>query len=56
MKTDAFNYILTIILFIIDKNNKVYLVAFLSQTFTFIELNFNTYDKKFLVIFKAFRI
>jgi len=43
-------------LFIIDENNEVHLVIFHSQTFIFAELNYDTYDKKLLAIFEAFRI
>ena len=56
VKTDISDYTLVAILFIIDENNKVHLVAFHSQTFTSVVLNYNTYGNKLLVIFKAFRI
>ena len=51
METDISNYAL-----IIDENNEVYLVAFHSQTFISTELSYNTYNKKFLAIFKPFKI
>ena len=56
METDALNYTLTIILFIVNEENEVYLVAFHSHTFTTVELNYDIYDKELLAIFKAFKI
>jgi len=56
METNAFNCALTAILSIVNKENKVHPVAFHSHTFTIAELNYNTYDKKLLVIFEAFKI
>jgi len=56
METNASNYALTAILFIVNKDNKDYLVAFNSHTFTMAELNYNTHDKKLLAIFEAFKI
>ena len=56
METDTLNYTLTALLFIINEENKVYLVVFHSHTFTMVELNYNTYDKELLAIFEAFKI
>ena len=56
METDALDYALAAILSIVNEDNKVHLVAFHSRTFTAAELNYNTYDKKLLAIFKAFKI
>ena len=56
METDALDYVLTIILFIINKENKVHLVTFHSCTFTTVELNYDTYDNELLAIFEAFKI
>ena len=56
MKTDALDYALTAILSIVNKENKVHLVAFHSCTFIIAELNYNTYNKELLAIFKAFKI
>jgi len=56
VKTDISNYTLVTILFIIDENNKVHLVIFYLQTFTSAELNYDTYNKELLAIFKAFKI
>ena len=39
-----------------NEKNEVHPVAFHSCTFTAIELNYNTYDKKLLAIFEAFKI
>ena len=56
METNASDYAFAAILFIINEENKVHLVAFYSCTFTKAELNYDTYDKKLLAIFKAFKI
>jgi len=56
METDALDYTLTAILSIVNEDNEVHLVAFHSRTFTVVELNYNTHDKKLLAIFKAFKI
>jgi len=56
VKTNASDYALTVILSIVNEDNEVHLVAFHSRTFTVVELNYNTYDKKLLAIFKDFKI
>ena len=57
MKTDALDYALVAILSIINKENEVHPVTFHSHTFTMTsELNYNTYDKELLAIFKALKI
>jgi len=56
MKTDASDYALTIIISIVNEENKVHLVAFHSHTFTAAELNYDTHDKELLAIFEAFKI
>ena len=56
METDALDYALTAILSIVNKDNKVYPVAFHFCTFTTAELNYNTHDKELLAIFEAFKI
>jgi len=56
METNALDYALVIILSIVNEENKVHLAAFHSHTFTVVELNYNTYDKELLAIFKAFKI
>ena len=56
METNASDYALAAILFIVNEDNEVHLVAFHSCTFTVAELNYNTYDKELLAIFKAFKI
>ena len=50
METDALNYALTIILFIVNEENEVHPVAFYSCTFTIVELNYNTHDKELLAL------
>ena len=56
METNASDYALIAILSIVNEENEVHLVAFYSCTFTVVELNYNTYDKKLLAIFEAFKI
>ena len=56
METDALDYALAAILFIVNKENEVHLVIFYSYTFTVVELNYNIHDKELLAIFKAFKI
>ena len=56
VETDALDYALAAILSIVNKDNEVHPVAFHSYTFTVVELNYNTYDKKLLAIFKTFKI
>ena len=56
METDASDYALAAILSIVNKENEVHQVTFHFCTFTVAELNYNTYDKKLLAIFKAFKI
>ena len=55
METNILDYALTAILSIINKENEVHLVTFHFYTFTVVELNYNTYDRELLVIFKAFK-
>ena len=56
METDALDYALAAILSIVNKENKVHLVAFHSCTFTTVELNCDIYNKELLAIFEAFKI
>jgi len=56
VETNASDYALTAILFIVNEENEVHLVAFHSCTFTIVELNYNIHDKKLLAIFEAFKI
>ena len=56
METDALDYALAGILSIVNEDNEVHPVAFHSPTFTAVELNYNTHDKKLLAIFEAFKI
>ena len=56
METDASDYAFAVILFIVNEENEVYLVAFHSHTFTTVELNYDMHNKKLLVIFEAFKI
>ncbi len=56
METNTSDYTFAIILSIVNEDNEVHLVAFHSHTFTVVELNYNTYNKKLLTIFEAFKI
>jgi len=56
METNVSDYALIAILSIVDEENEIYLVIFHSRTFTIVELNYDTYDKELLAIFKAFKI
>ncbi len=56
METKALDYALATILSIVNKDNEDHPVAFHSHTFTVVELNYNTHDKKLLTIFEAFKI
>ena len=56
IETNALDYALTVILSIVNEENKVYPVAFHCCTFTTEELNYNMHDKELLAIFEAFKI
>ena len=56
VETDASDYALAAILSIMTKDNEIHPIAFHSQTFSALELNYNIYDKELLVIFEAFKI
>ena len=56
METDASDYALAAILSIMTKDNKIHPVAFHSQTFFTLELNYDVHDKELLTIFKAFKM
>jgi len=56
METDASDYALAAILSIMTKDNKIYPIAFHSQMFSTMELNYDIYDKELLIIFEAFKI
>ena len=56
VETDTLDYALTAILFIVNEENEVHPVAFHFCTFTMAELNYDTYNKKLLAIFEAFKI
>jgi len=56
METDTSDYALAAILSIMTKENEIHPIVFYSRTFSTLELNYDIYDKKLLVIFKAFKI
>jgi len=56
VETDASDYTLAAILSIMTKDNEIHPIAFHSQTFSALELNYDIHDKELLVIFEAFKI
>ena len=56
METNALDYAFAVIFSIVNEENEVHLVAFHFYTFTILELNYNTYNKKLLAIFEVFKI
>jgi len=56
VETDASDYDFTTILSIVNEENEVHPVTFHSQTFTTVELNYNTHNKELLAILEAFKI
>ena len=54
METDVLDYAITAILSIVNEENEVHPVTFHSCTFTIVELNYDTHNKKLLAIFEAF--
>ena len=56
METNASDYTLTTIFSIVNEENEVHPIVFHSHTFTTVELNYDTHDKKLLAIFEAFKI
>ena len=56
METNASDYALAAILSIMTKDNEIYSIAFHSQMFSALKLNYDIYDKELLVIFEAFKI
>ena len=56
VKTNASDYALAAILSIMTKDNEIHPVAFDSQTFSALKLNYDVHNKELLAIFKAFKI
>jgi len=56
VETDVSDYALAAILSIMTKDNKIHPIAFHSQTFSTLELNYDIHDKELLAIFEAFKI
>jgi len=56
METNVFNYALTVILSIVNEENKVHPVIFHTCTLTIAKLKYDTHDNKLLTIFEAFNI
>jgi len=55
MESDASDYALAAIFSIMTKDNEIHPIAFHSQTFSALELNYNVHDKELLAIFKVFK-
>jgi RNase H-like domain found in reverse transcriptase len=55
IKTDASDYALAAILSQVESNGEIYLVIYLSQTFSDTELNYDTHDKELMVIYEVFK-
>uniref|UniRef100_A0A0W0F2U8 Reverse transcriptase/retrotransposon-derived protein RNase H-like domain-containing protein n=1 Tax=Moniliophthora roreri TaxID=221103 RepID=A0A0W0F2U8_MONRR len=55
IETDASDYAIAAILSITLSNGELHPVAFLSQTLTGAELNYDMHDKELLAIFEAFK-
>jgi len=54
MENNASNYALITILSIIMKEKEIHPVTFHSYTFKATELNYNTHNKKLLIVFETF--
>jgi RNase H-like domain found in reverse transcriptase len=55
IKTDASDYALAAILSQVESNGEIYLVTYLSQTFSDTELNYDTHNKELMAIYEAFK-
>ena len=56
VKIDVNRIVLGVILSQLDKKNRLYLIIFYSRKFTILELNYNIYDKKLLIIVDSFKV
>ena len=55
IETNIFDFDWKIVLYQIDQNNKKRFIAFENKTFFFVERNYFTYERKFLIIKKIFK-
>jgi RNase H-like domain found in reverse transcriptase len=55
IETDASEYALAAILSQVESNREIHLVTYLSQTFSDTKLNYDTYNKELMAIYKAFK-
>jgi RNase H-like domain found in reverse transcriptase len=55
IETDASDYALAAIFSQVESNRKIYLVTYLSRTFSDTELNYDTHDKELMAIYEAFK-
>jgi len=56
VETNASDYALTAILFITTKDHEIHPIAFHSQTFSALELNYDIHNKELLAIFEVFKV
>jgi RNase H-like domain found in reverse transcriptase len=55
IKTDASDHALAAILSQVESNGEIYLVTYLSQTFSDTKLSYDTHNKELMAIYKAFK-
>ena len=55
IETNVFDFDWKIVLYQVDQNNKKRFIAFESKTFFFVERNYFTHERKFLIIKKKFK-
>jgi RNase H-like domain found in reverse transcriptase len=55
IETDASDYALAAILSQVESNGDIYLVTYLSRTFSDTKLNYDTHDKELMAIYKPFK-
>jgi hypothetical protein len=55
IETNASDYELAAILSQVEPNREIYLVTYLSRTFSDTELNYDTHDKELMAIYEAFK-
>ena len=56
VETDVFNYMITVVFLVQISDSNIHPVTFQSHIISGAKLNYNTYNKESLVIYKAFHI
>ena len=56
IEIDINNIVLSVIISQLDEKDRLYLIIFCSKKFTILELNYNIYDKKSLIIINSFKV